>query len=65
MSLTDDNADSSSTESSDSFYEKTCLRMLKISCKPIYGKVKIELCRNFMENHYCIYGNRCNFAHGY
>ena len=29
------------------------------------SKLKIELCRNFVEKGYCIYRERCNFAHGY
>lgn len=28
-------------------------------------KVKVELCRNYVENGYCIYAERCCFAHGY
>lgn len=28
-------------------------------------KVKVELCRNYVENGYCVYGERCCFAHGY
>lgn len=28
-------------------------------------KVKVELCRNFMETGYCVYAERCCFAHGY
>ena len=27
-------------------------------------KYKTELCKSFMENHFCQYGNKCRFAHG-
>ena len=39
--------------------------MSSVIGKGSQGKLKIELCRNYMENRYCIYGIRCNFAHGY
>ena len=28
-------------------------------------KYKTELCKSFMENNFCVYGNKCRFAHGY
>lgn len=28
-------------------------------------KYKTELCKSFMQNNFCIYGNKCRFAHGY
>ena len=28
-------------------------------------KYKTELCKSFMQSHFCIYGNKCRFAHGY
>ena len=28
-------------------------------------KYKTELCKSFMETNFCIYGNKCRFAHGY
>ena len=27
-------------------------------------KYKTELCKSFMENHFCQYGNKCRYAHG-
>ena len=27
-------------------------------------KYKTELCKSWMETHFCVYGNRCRFAHG-
>ena len=27
-------------------------------------KYKTELCKSFMQNNFCIYGNKCRFAHG-
>jgi hypothetical protein len=35
----------------------------RFGCKQQY--LKVELCRNFIENSYCQYGDRCCFAHGY
>ena len=28
-------------------------------------KYKTELCKSFMETNFCVYGNKCRFAHGY
>lgn len=28
-------------------------------------KYKTEICKSWMENHFCVYGNKCRFAHGY
>ena len=34
--------------------------------KPIDGtKYKTEMCRNWLETHFCQYDDKCNFAHGY
>jgi hypothetical protein len=42
---------------------------LCLNCQPEMTqeprKMKVELCRNFVENGYCIYADRCCFAHGY
>ena len=28
-------------------------------------KYKTELCKSFMQTNFCVYGNKCRFAHGY
>ncbi len=28
-------------------------------------KYKTELCKSFMESNFCVYGNKCRFAHGF
>lgn len=36
----------------------------KINDLQIRSKLKVELCRNFLENKICPYRQRCKFAHG-
>jgi hypothetical protein len=33
-------------------------------CHGRESKIKVELCKNFVEKGYCPYENRCRFAHG-
>lgn len=62
MNLREHTPDSSSSGSVDCFRDRVAERLPQ---KPLSIKLKIELCRNFMEKGFCIYGYRCNFAHGY
>lgn len=38
----------------------------KLACPQMFprSKLKVELCRNFLENKLCPYRSRCKFAHG-
>ena len=54
-------------------YNKKKLKMKKNAMDPVNfeeekkndPKYKTELCKSFMETNFCVYGNKCRFAHGY
>lgn len=54
-------------------FQKKKLKMKKNAMDPVDfeeekrkdPKYKTELCKSFMETHFCVYGNKCRFAHGY
>ena len=54
-------------------YNKKKLKMKKNAMDPVDfeeekkndPKYKTELCKSFMETNFCVYGNKCRFAHGY
>ena len=50
-------------EMGDNDSESTC-DDTKINDLQIRSKLKVELCRNFLENKICPYRHRCKFAHG-
>jgi len=53
-------------------YNKKKLKMKKNAMDPVNfeeerrndPKYKTELCKSFMETNFCVYGNKCRFAHG-
>ena len=54
-------------------FNKKKLKMKKNAMDPVNfeeerkndPKYKTELCKSFMETNFCVYGNKCRFAHGY
>lgn len=54
-------------------FQKKKLKMKKNAMDPVDfeeekrkdPKYKTELCKSFMETNFCVYGNKCRFAHGY
>ena len=54
-------------------FNKKKLKMKKNAMDPVNfeeerkndPKYKTELCKSFMETNFCVYGNKCRFAHGF